>query len=99
MQSKQEARARSRSPAASCSRRRPRLQTGDDAEPTISKLLCGLPVRVIIAPARLNPQEETPAVEDIAVVPFACRSLTFDGERFWSNYRAKDTIISFALPN
>lgn len=85
--------------AASCSRRRPRLQTGDDAEPTISKLLCGLPVRVIIAPARLNPQEETPAAEDIAVVPFACRSLTFDGERFWSNYRAKDTIISFALPN
>jgi hypothetical protein len=49
--------------------------------------------------ARLNPQEETPAAEDIAVVPFACRSLTFDGERFWSNYRAKDTIISFALPN
>ena len=30
--------------------------------------------------ARLNPQEETPAVEDIAVVPFASRSLTFDGE-------------------
>jgi outer membrane protein assembly factor BamB len=48
---------------------------------------------------RLNPHEETPAVEDIAVVPFACRSLTFDGERFWSNYRAKDTIISFTLPN
>ena len=49
--------------------------------------------------ARLNPQEERPAVEDIAVVPFASRSLTFDGELFWSNYRAKDTIISFAVPN
>jgi sugar lactone lactonase YvrE len=49
--------------------------------------------------ARLNPQEDAPAVEDIAVVPFASRSLTFDGELFWSNYRAKDTIISFALPN
>ena len=49
--------------------------------------------------ARLDPQEETPQVKDIAVVPFACRSLTFDGELFWSNYRAKDTIISFALPN
>lgn len=49
--------------------------------------------------ARLNPQEEKAAVEDIAVVPFACRSLTFDGELFWSNYRAKDTIISFTLPN
>jgi len=49
--------------------------------------------------ARLDPQEETPRVKDIAVVPFACRSLTFDGELFWSNYRAKDAIISFALPN
>ena len=49
--------------------------------------------------ARLDPREEKPEVKDIAVVPFACRSLTFDGERFWSNYRAKDTIISFALPN
>ena len=47
---------------------------------------------------RLNPQEETPVAEDIAVVPFASRSLTFDGELFWSNYREKDTIISFALP-
>jgi hypothetical protein len=49
--------------------------------------------------ARLDPQEEKPQVKDIAVVPFACRSLTFDGELFWSNYRAKDSIISFALPN
>jgi hypothetical protein len=49
--------------------------------------------------ARLSPQEETPAVKDIGIVPFASRSLTFDGKLFWSNYRAKDTIISFALPN
>jgi hypothetical protein len=49
--------------------------------------------------ARLDPRQETPEVEDIAVVPFASRSLTFDGEYFWSNYRAKDMIISFALPN
>ena len=49
--------------------------------------------------ARLNPQEEKPEIKDIAVMPFACRSLTFDGERFWSNYRAKDTIVSFAVPN
>jgi hypothetical protein len=48
--------------------------------------------------ARLNLQEEMPVVEDIAVVPFASRSLTFDGELFWSNYRAKDAIISFTLP-
>ena len=49
--------------------------------------------------ARLDPREDTPEVRDIAVVPFACRSLTFDGELFWSNYRAQDTIISFSLPN
>jgi hypothetical protein len=48
--------------------------------------------------ARLDPREDTPEVKDIAAVPFACRSLTFDGELFWSNYRAKDAIISFALP-
>jgi hypothetical protein len=49
--------------------------------------------------ARLDPRGQNPEVNDIAVVPFACRSLTFDGERFWSNYRAKDTIISFVLPS
>jgi hypothetical protein len=49
--------------------------------------------------AQLDPQEETPKIKDVAVVPFACRSLTFDREHFWSNYRAKDMIISFALPN
>jgi hypothetical protein len=49
--------------------------------------------------AQLDPQQETPAVQDLAVVPFACRSLTFDGENFWSNYRAADTIISFGLPD
>jgi outer membrane protein assembly factor BamB len=49
--------------------------------------------------ALVNLKEQTPVIEDIAVVPFACRSLVFDGELFWSNYRAKDTIISFALPN
>ena len=49
--------------------------------------------------AQLDPREEKPEVKDIAVVPFACRSLTFDGERFWANFRAKDTIVSFVLPS
>jgi hypothetical protein len=48
--------------------------------------------------ARVKLEEQSPVVEEIAVVPFACRSLTFDGELFWSNYRAKDSIIAFALP-
>jgi hypothetical protein len=48
--------------------------------------------------ARFDPQQETSAAEDIAVVPFACRSLTFDGTNFWSNHRAANEMISFALP-
>ena len=48
--------------------------------------------------ARLDPGEETPAVEDLATVPFAARSLGFDGVRFWSNHRAANEIVSFRLP-
>src|SRR4030095_3469544 len=48
--------------------------------------------------ACLDPREDTPHLKDIAVVPFACRSLTFDGERFWSNHRAANEIVSFRLP-
>jgi hypothetical protein len=48
--------------------------------------------------ARLNPREEKPEVKDIAIMPFACRSLTFDGTNFWSNHRAANEIVSLALP-
>jgi hypothetical protein len=48
--------------------------------------------------ARLDPRKDTPEVKDIAIVPFPSRSLTFDGERFWSNHRAADEIVSFHLP-
>jgi hypothetical protein len=48
--------------------------------------------------ARLDPREQNSKVVDIANVPFACRSLTFDGTNFWSNHRAANEIISFALP-
>ena len=48
--------------------------------------------------ARLDPRQETPEVMDLAVVPFACRSLAFDGANFWTNHRAANEIISFALP-
>jgi len=48
--------------------------------------------------ARLDPREEKPEVKDIAVVPFACHSLTFDGANFWSNHRAANEIVQFALP-
>ena len=49
--------------------------------------------------ARLDPREEAPTVQDLAHVPFACRSLTYDGERFWSNHRAANETISFTLPH
>jgi hypothetical protein len=49
--------------------------------------------------ARLDPRQEKPEVKDVAIVPFACRSLTFDGTNFWSNHRAANEIVSFALPS
>jgi hypothetical protein len=48
--------------------------------------------------ARLDPREETPQVEDLARMPFACRSLTHDGVTFWSNHRAAGETVSFTLP-
>ncbi len=48
--------------------------------------------------ARFDPREGKPEVKDVASVPFACRSLTFDGANFWSNHRAANEIVSFALP-
>jgi hypothetical protein len=48
--------------------------------------------------ARLDPRQETPKVEDLARVPFPCRSLTFDGANFWTNHRAANEIVSFVLP-
>ena len=48
--------------------------------------------------ARLNPHSEKSQVEDLAVVPFESRSLTFDGENFWSNHRAANETVMFKLP-
>ncbi len=47
--------------------------------------------------ARLDPREETPVLEDLASVPFATRSLAFDGERFWSNHRAANQTVSYSI--
>lgn len=48
--------------------------------------------------ARLDPRTGEPEIKDIAAVPFACRSLAFDGQYFWANHRAANEIVSFALP-
>ena len=47
--------------------------------------------------ARLDPRVQTPEVEDLASVPFASRSLTYDGRKFWSNHRAANEIVSFTV--
>lgn len=47
--------------------------------------------------ARLDPREGTPQIEELARVPFQCRSLTFDGESFWTNHRDANEIVSFAV--
>jgi hypothetical protein len=46
--------------------------------------------------ARLDPREGRAEIEDLAQVPFQCRSLAFDGESFWTNHRAANEIISFS---
>jgi hypothetical protein len=47
--------------------------------------------------ARLDPRGETPEVDDLAMIPFASRSLAHDGEKFWSNHRAANETISFTI--
>jgi hypothetical protein len=49
--------------------------------------------------ARLDPRQATPEVEELARVPFQCRSLAFDGERLWTNHREADRIVCFEIPS
>ena len=37
-------------------------------------------------------------IDDVATIPFASRSLAFDGEHFWSNHRAANEIVAFSFP-
>lgn len=39
----------------------------------------------------------TGAAEDVALVPFHGRGLAWDGERFWTNFRAGDRVVTFTL--
>jgi len=48
--------------------------------------------------ARLDPREAVPEIEELARVPFQCRSLAFDGEHFWTNHREANEIVSFPMP-
>jgi len=48
---------------------------------------------------RVDPAGAAPGIEDLARIPFAARALAFDGERFWTNHREQDQIVSFARPD
>jgi hypothetical protein len=48
--------------------------------------------------AKLDPREPAPQVQELARVPFQCRSLAYDGEHLWTNYREADQIVSFEVP-
>ncbi len=48
--------------------------------------------------ARLDPAANVPEVEELARVPFQCRSLAFDGKRLWTNHREADRIVCFDRP-
>jgi hypothetical protein len=39
-----------------------------------------------------------PQITDLATIPFQCRSLTYDGSRFWTNDREAATLVAFAQP-
>jgi hypothetical protein len=47
--------------------------------------------------AKLDPRESAPQVTEVARVPFQCRSLAYDGERLWTNYREAGKIVCFEL--
>ncbi len=49
--------------------------------------------------ARFDPRDNKLQVTEIATVPFACRSLTFDGKHFWANHRAANEVVCFTVPN
>ena len=47
----------------------------------------------------LDARKENPEVHELASIPFAARSLGFDGTKFWTNCRAENTIVAFAKPS
>ncbi len=48
---------------------------------------------------RVDARGAAPVIDDIASVPFAARSIAFDGEHFWTSHREADQIVAFARPD
>jgi hypothetical protein len=63
------------------------LVTTESSEVDDYRLLC------------LDARKEQPEVHELAAIPFAARSLGFDGTKFWTNCRAENTIVAFAKPD
>ena len=68
-------------------RRRPVLSRHVDDEPNGPYWL-----------TRVDARGATPVCEDLAIIPFPARALTFDGHRFWTNHREANEIVAFAHP-
>lgn len=49
--------------------------------------------------ARLEGRGNAYQFRALARVPFPCRSLTHDGNRFWTNHRAANETVSFDVPS
>ncbi|HTJ24574.1 MAG TPA: hypothetical protein VMA36_00280 [Candidatus Limnocylindria bacterium] len=47
----------------------------------------------------LDARKEQPQVHELASIPFAARSLGFDGTKFWTNSIDENSIVAFAKPD
>jgi len=47
---------------------------------------------------KVDPRPAVAKIKDLVRIPFAARALAFDGDRFWTNHREQDQIVSFAQP-
>ncbi len=47
---------------------------------------------------KVDAHSETPAITELASIPFGARGLAFDGTRFWTSHRDANEIIAFEKP-
>ncbi|HEY0798941.1 MAG TPA: hypothetical protein VGD50_07310 [Candidatus Baltobacteraceae bacterium] len=48
---------------------------------------------------RVDARKDPHVMIELAEIPFQARGLAFDGSRFWTNDRFKNTIVAFARPD
>ena len=47
---------------------------------------------------KVDARQGPPKISDLASIPYEARSLTHDGQRFWTNQRWDSQIVAFKLP-